>query len=238
MLNSRLYIGTYLGVPVYLHSTWFIMLAFFLMLTTFSAFITILAMFGIILLHEYGHCLAAKYLNYEVIDITMLPMGGVARISIPVRPAHEIFVALAGPFVNVLLIPILYLFSYENDLMYNIHMINIVILVFNLMPAFPLDGGRVFRALCCFVTNRYYATLITGRIGQFLAVLLIGWCAINYDLMGIMVGIFLIIVAQQEISEEKRLRIDFGTDNRDSWTIVLENQRAIEEYQERRRNSP
>jgi Zn-dependent protease len=132
-----------------------------------------------VVLHELGHALMAKKLNIRTNSIVILPIGGVATLDkMPEKPAQELLVALAGPAVNVaiavliaLFVPIrsyfnfdtfileeqLYRATFQNFLFY-LFLANVMLLVFNLVPAFPIDGGRVFRALLSFKLGRVRAT--------------------------------------------------------------------------------
>jgi Zn-dependent protease len=149
-----------------------------------------LALFTLVLLHELGHSLAALGFGISVRDITLLPIGGVARLErMPEKPLHELVVALAGPMVNVvlalILLPIVVALMIERPISFDVSLIrkpgllglstfllmaNITLVVFNMIPAFPLDGGRVFRALLGFFTNYYRATQIAVTVGRIFAI--------------------------------------------------------------------
>lgn len=159
---SEVSLGKWFGIPVYLHMSWVIWIT----LITFLSISTAMVMYGlfaIVLLHEFGHCFAARYFNRKVYDITLYPYGGVASIDIPERPFEEFVVVLCGPLVNVFLVLPLYYFNLPT-----FAKLNMLLLVFNLfLPAFPCDGGRIIRAVLQAITkNRILATTIATRIGQ------------------------------------------------------------------------
>src|SRR5215210_7733529 len=167
-------IGRAFGIDVKVHWTFFLLLAFFAYLgyretgSLANALVTsaiIVALFVCVLLHEFGHSLVAQRLGLEVPDITLLPIGGLARLkSLPEKPWDEVKIAVAGPLVNVVLAPIFFagalalganLSSPVNiieggsigQILAYLGYINVALVVFNMIPAFPMDGGRVLRGL-------------------------------------------------------------------------------------------
>ena len=145
----------------------------------------LLCLFGCVILHELGHCLAARRFGIGTSSITLYPIGGVARLdSFPAVPWHEIVIALAGPAVNVvlalLLLPVVWFGDVpgaENGLpppslmalASTMFAANIAMFLFNLLPAFPMDGGRVLRATLALGGNYSGATLAAARSGQVIA---------------------------------------------------------------------
>jgi Zn-dependent protease len=168
------------GITVYLHWAWFIALYVLVKLSghPYSSIIwnvlQCLALFFIVLMHEFGHQLACRSVGGQTHDIILWPMGGVAYVSPPQRPGAQLWSIAAGPLVNVFLIPILYILvmispDFGNQDVYNlIHMIqniNITLLVFNMLPIYPLDGGQILRSLLWFVFGRANSLLIASIIG-------------------------------------------------------------------------
>jgi Zn-dependent protease len=188
-------LDTPFGFPVIIHWSLFWMTLIGFCLFGLSAIIGTAIVFTIVLLHELGHCYAAHRLGGGVCSILLTPVGGIAGLAMPVDPKKEIVVALAGPLVNVLLIPVFMMFP-EYPIF---GMINMDLLLFNLIPAFPMDFGRVLRCLLCFwLKNRVKATkiaLLVGRIfcGGFIAY---GLYTSNYIL--VMVGVTLIWLGRPE----------------------------------------
>jgi Zn-dependent protease len=165
-----------------------------------TMFFYIICTFGCVLLHEFGHVLSARYFGIGTQDVIILPIGGLARLNkIPEKPMQELIVAIAGPLVNVVLCLIfvailvygygvelyfseLFLDNPPHDLLFELDTsklpnflllmakANFVLTLFNLIPAFPMDGGRVFRALMSMQFSRTRATLIASVLGQICAV--------------------------------------------------------------------
>jgi Zn-dependent protease len=137
--------------------------------------------FGCVLLHEFGHALTARRFGIETEDITLYPIGGVARLHrIPRAPGAELLITLAGPAVNFVLA---FLFaglvsldsatgsiSAFGEFIQELMVVNLVLGLFNLIPAFPMDGGRILRALLSSWLGRAQATIIAARIGRTLAI--------------------------------------------------------------------
>lgn len=172
----------------------------------------ILALFACVVAHEFGHALAARRYGIRTPDITLLPIGGLARLErMPEKPSEEIFVALAGPLVNVVIAAILiFIFGADPGLAAlesiddpsqgfwsKLAMVNIFLVVFNMIPAFPMDGGRVFRALLAMHFKRTRATRIAARVGQGFAFLL-GFVGLLGNPLLIFIAIFVYIAATAE----------------------------------------
>lgn len=210
-MNWSLYVGKISGIKLFIHWTFAFFIAWIIMsniqagessTSIFYMLAFIFSVFVCITLHEFGHALMAKRFNYKTKDITLLPIGGMARMEeIPENPKHELAVAIAGPMVNIVIAAILYPFVYwwgnmpENlmpnfsspdTFLFNLFYTNIFLVVFNLLPAFPMDGGRVFRALLSMKITRVKATNIAARTGQVIS--------IGFFLMGLFVSPFLAII--------------------------------------------
>jgi stage IV sporulation protein FB len=172
----------------------------------------ILLLFVCVLLHEFGHALAGRHYGVQTPDITLLPIGGVARmLAVPDQPKQELVIAIAGPAVNVgiaaILAPVLYftggIFSGPANetrlILNNLLLVNLVLIVFNLLPAFPMDGGRIFRSLLAMKIPWAKATRIAGRTGQVLAVLFCIGGFLQGNFMLFLIALFVFGGAQEEI---------------------------------------
>jgi len=179
----------------------------------------ILTLFLCVLLHELGHVFAARRYGIPTPDITLLPIGGVARLSrMPEKPSEEIVVAIAGPLVTLAIALVLFVvigriadpwdISRLDDpgigFAMKIMTANIVILLFNLIPAFPMDGGRVLRAILASRMTYARATAISASIGQGFA-LILGFLGLLYNPLLIFVALFVYLAAAQE-SASARLK--------------------------------
>jgi len=175
----------------------------------------ILAVFACVTLHELGHALMAARFGIKAKNIVLLPIGGIASIEkFPENPRQELAISIAGPVVNIIIASLLWLILLPNtsfletpqdisimhghDFLYNLRIVNIGLAVFNLIPAFPMDGGRILRALLGFKLNYIQATSIATNVGKFIAVIFIaaGILLINPFLP--VIGIFIIFSASAE----------------------------------------
>lgn len=189
-------IGRLFGIDIFVHFTFLLLLAFILFTSYASSGSTALAVretlfvvmiFTIVVMHEYGHALTARRFGVATRDITLLPIGGVARLErIPENPMQEFLIAIAGPAVNVALAIICFglmvaqgqMFPsslpnlLEGPLLPRLLYVNVMLVVFNLIPAFPMDGGRVLRSLLAMNMDYVRATQIAAWVGQMFAVLM------------------------------------------------------------------
>lgn len=132
--------------------------------------------FLIVLLHEFGHAIAGLYFNLTTRSITLYPIGGVALMDMSsCKTKEEFIIALSGPAVNFALIIPLWLikFLFPNDFNEHLFFVNVVILIFNMIPSYPMDGGRVLRATLALLMKNYEdATIIACHIGKFFCILM------------------------------------------------------------------
>ncbi len=196
------------GIPLFLKPIVFIWMIF---LTISNPDFALLCFFCylITIFHEYGHALAAKYYNYKTNKIELNLIGGAAFVEEIRDYKHQLNVAIAGPLVNLILIPILFLFINLNIFFVKIFVLNFLIMLFNLIPALPLDGGRVFRAVLSMQTSDYlYATKISVILSQiiFSFFVILGFYYQFFTL--IIVGVFLIFSAELELTAVKQQSLE------------------------------
>lgn len=251
-------LGVFGGIPVYIHATFLLIIVWVVLVhwrsgedvsSIIGGVLFVLALFLCVVLHEYGHALTARKFGIRTRDITLLPIGGLARLEkMPDDPAQELWVALAGPAVNVVIAAVLYVWlvltgtlgpldgltmtrgSFAERLM----AVNIFLVVFNLIPAFPMDGGRVLRALLALKTDYTRATQTAATIGQGIA-LLFGFIGLFSNPFLVFIALFVWIGAAQEatmvkvrsalggVPVEKAMLTDFRTVSpRDTLSRLIE----------------
>ena len=188
-------LGSFTGIGIYVHWTMSLLLGVVFVFAlsqgvsmgeTLAALVFVGVLFGCVILHELGHALMAKNFGIPTLDITMYPIGGVARLeSMPREPRHELLIAIAGPAVNLAIAAVLFVvitatgrslalnFFIENDpnVLGSLMWMNLAMVGFNMLPAFPMDGGRVLRAGLATKISYKNATRIAAYVGQGMAVL-------------------------------------------------------------------
>ncbi|CAN5712974.1 site-2 protease family protein [soil metagenome] len=204
-------IGRFAGIDVHIHATFPLLLIWFgfVYWTEFGTIggvlfgvALILVLFLCVLLHEYGHALTARRYGIGTRHITLLPIGGVALLeAMPKEPREEVVVALMGPAVNVAIAAVLFLVLQltgrpgalfelslvQGSFLQSVFFAHIVLALFNMVPAFPMDGGRVLRAALAMRMDRVRATRMAASVGQALAVV--------FGILGLFGNPFLILIA-------------------------------------------
>lgn len=239
-MKNALYLGSVRGIQIYIHWTFLILIGWIVFNNMRSganlpeilwSILFVLTIFACVTFHELGHALTAKRFKIKTRDITLLPIGGVANMeSIPEKPREELLVALAGPAVNVVISGILFLaigstVTEESFLqlktingrnfLFALMFVNLWLALFNLIPAFPMDGGRVFRAILAFWMDRVRATFIAARLGQLLAMgfVLLG---LFYNPFLVFIGVFVFLGAQAEADQTQTNSMMEGSIVRDA----------------------
>lgn len=179
-------------IDVKVHGTFFLLIAWFGFIfyrqggtpAMIDGILFVLLIFLCVVLHEFGHALAARRYGIKTHDITLLPIGGVARLEkMPDKPGEEVVVALAGPAVNIIIAIALWIAiglfggipkpemmeQMRTPLLLRLFTVNIWLVLFNMIPAFPMDGGRVFRAVLAMRMNYARATHVAASVGQAVA---------------------------------------------------------------------
>ena len=214
-------LGRFAGIDVYIHATFLLLLAW----VGYSQWLSnrnwgevlngilfILALFLCVVLHEYGHALTARRYGIRTRDITLYPIGGVARLErMPEKPVEELWVALMGPAVNVVIGALLLVYLVATNTLVPFHQVNVgsgsvferlmivnfTLVLFNLLPAFPMDGGRVLRALLAMRMEYVRATHVAAVIGQGMAFVL-GFIGLFGNPFLLFIALFVWIGASQE----------------------------------------
>ena len=225
-------VGKYFNIPVYIHWTF----SFIILLVGYEAYKAgmnqyevlafasyIFCVFLCVVLHEYGHALMARRFGIGTQDILITPIGGLARLyGLPQEPKGELYIAFAGPLVNLAIAISFFLGLYFSGVFLNplyidivgvdlintmtsvigfLHLIlflNIVLFTFNMIPAFPMDGGRILRALLSFKLDRVKATFYASIVGRVMAIAFVAFASYN-RLPGLFfIGIFIFLMAGRE----------------------------------------
>lgn len=224
---KSLQVGTFFGIPIKIHWTFSLLWLFMIGVgifngsdatTLISLSFFIISMFICVILHEYGHALTARKYGIKTLDIIISPIGGIARLQkLPEKPIHELIVAIAGPLVNLFIAIVLAIIVYFgfNEVDFStpeelvellstplgflsmLIWINTVLFVFNLVPAFPMDGGRILRAFLSMKYGKVKGTQYASVVGRILAIGFI--CAgIFMSYILIFIGVFVYIMAKSE----------------------------------------
>lgn len=238
-MKGTLNLGKVSGIKILVHWTFLFLIAWIVYLeikqggTMNSSLMNIafvLVLFVCVVLHELGHALMAKRFNISTQKITLLPIGGVASLEkMPEKPQEELLVAIAGPLVNVaialllaLVVPVGYYLNLDTEgteellgtisaqnFLFYLLVANVMLVLFNLIPAFPMDGGRMLRAILAMRMNRQKATGIAASLGQFLAfVFLI--MGLLYNPFLILISLFIFLAATSEYRMERELSLMAG----------------------------
>ena len=222
-------VGSVAGIALYLHATFLLLLAYVAIAeyqrsgsagAALNGVVFVVAVFATVVLHELGHALAARRYGIATRDITLLPIGGIARLErMPRDPRQEMVVALAGPAVNVVIAAILFVALMlsggmpdvmegaalsdgflERGFFARLLAVNVWLVLFNMIPAFPMDGGRVLRAALAMRTDDYAeATERAARVGRFFALLfgIIGLFVVSNPML-VLVALFVWLAAAGE----------------------------------------
>jgi len=271
-MKLNLHLGKYFGIPVTLHWTFIFlpMITVYWAITKGADLSTIFLLLGLVslificvVLHEFGHALMAKRYGIKTKDIILLPICGLARLErLPDRPIHELLVAIAGPMVNLFLamtiaISLFFMPAVSTSTIAELSngqvslvsfpfilvAFNLAMVVFNLFPIFPMDGGRILRSLLAMKFRPNQATTWASYIGQFfsIVIVLLGFWLGDYVLS--MTGVFVFLLAAREQSIVKHndymnqaplsemVNTDFTILGKDDLVALVTNQIAVTEEQ-------
>lgn len=224
-MRWSLKIGSLAGIGIFVHWTFLLIIGWIVLIfmmrghgasAAAEGVLFVLALFGCVVLHELGHALTARRYNIPTRDITLLPIGGVARIErMPEDPSQEFWVAVAGPAVNVAIAVLLGLLlssigamkpltevqwveGTAADFWLRLMWFNLFLVVFNLLPAFPMDGGRILRSILARKLDFVRATRIAATVGQGMAIFFGFLGLINFHPFLILIALFVFLGAQVE----------------------------------------
>jgi Zn-dependent protease len=216
-------LGTAFGIGIYVHWTFLLLLGYVFFKTldfgppaAVFMMALVLAVFACVVLHELGHALAARRFGIGTRDITLYPIGGVARLErMSERPMEELVIAMAGPAVNVVIACLLFGLLWlagspvfhdltaslgHADFLSALLVLNLWLVLFNLVPAFPMDGGRVLRALLALRLGHVRATRIAAALGVVMAALMLIWGFAWDAPTAMLVAVFVFFAGQQELA--------------------------------------
>jgi len=203
------------GISINIHVTFLLLLVLFLS-GGIKWMALLMGVFFFVTLHEICHSLVARHYGIEVREITLLPIGGVASMSsMPEKPSQEFFISIAGPLFNLLVVAVFYLplknFLGPEILFYRplsvatwpltlayLYWINLMLAIFNLIPAFPMDGGRVLRSLLAQKMGYQKATKIAVNLGHIFALIFAYFGIIRFNIILIAIAIFIYVAASNE----------------------------------------
>ncbi len=205
MFRNSSEIGRLFGIKIRVHWTMLLLAAWIFLsglvtgggsVAAVTTLIFVAAIFACVLFHEIGHALAARQFGIATHDITLLPIGGVAALTrMPKDPLQELWIAAAGPLVNVAIATLIFAVltvgsvsgsSPAGHFFWQLGLVNVALVLFNMIPAFPMDGGRILRALLAMIMNHASATRIAATVGQV--------SAVGLGLLGLFSGNFMLVL--------------------------------------------
>jgi Zn-dependent protease/CBS domain-containing protein len=230
------------GVPVRIHVTFWLLLVYVWWVANATGHSPamqvglVASIFLCVLLHEIGHVLVARRFGIATRSITLYPIGGISRLESMGEPRQEAWIALVGPLVSLLIGGAIWLGlvlaggglhwaaigTGKGSFLEWLAVANLVLGVFNLLPVFPMDGGRAFRALLALELGKSRATEVAARVGQVLAAVLGAYAFLTADLILILVAVFLFLGAQAEASMQSLQDLAHGHRVRDAMITDFE----------------
>jgi Zn-dependent protease len=212
------------GISINIHITFLLLPVLFYFKEGLSGVLLVIIIFACVTFHELTHSLVAKKFGIGVRDITLLPIGGVASMSkMPESPKQEFLISVSGPLSNIFLAAVFFLIFYYTpwiprevlrhplsgeSLIYTVAWLpwaNMMLAVFNMLPAFPMDGGRVLRAILSIRMNYAKATRIAVGIGHIFAIIFGFWGLVTGNIFLILIALFIYIAASAEEAQVNML---------------------------------
>lgn len=202
-------IGRLFGVEIQINLLLLIFLGFYLLTGGLAPFLVISLLFLCVLMHEFGHVFAARGFGIKCFGIILTPLGGIALLDLPrtaktYRPFQEFVIAFAGPLVTLATVFALFPFIRSYPILAQLYKFNIILFVFNLLPIFPMDGGRIFKSIVAMFLNHRKAGRTAGAVGMVLGVAMTAYFISNLMFMGMLIGGFMTLSAYAEFKENKK----------------------------------
>jgi Zn-dependent protease len=198
--NNAILIGRVAGIPIRLHISLPIVVLIFAAMAGrnfLEVIVFALGLFGSVALHELGHSLVAQKKGSYIHEIVLYPFGGAAKIvNIPKKPIDEIWVALAGPGVSLVLA--LIFLGIGTGVTNALSQINLMLFGFNVLPVFPMDGGRVLRAALCMKKSRVQATRIAAEVAKYFCLIFVIYGILKLELVLIFIGFYIYAMGRNE----------------------------------------
>lgn len=226
------------GIQVSLHWTWFL-IAYYRFQTGKEAYQNpawmlgeYVTLFGIVLLHEFGHSLACRSVGGSADRIILWPFGGIAFVQPPHRPGAFLWSIAAGPLVNVVLLPILFGINYlafhgnfvinrdEALFLTMVFKINLALLVFNILPVYPLDGGQIFQSILWFFIGYAKSIIVAAGLGLVVGVAVVGYAFLNSEWWLGLIAIFLISQSWRSFQNAREI-LKYEKEQRNSTVIDI-----------------
>lgn len=221
-MGNSLRLGNLFGIDVYLDGSFLLLVLYFVLMSGGNPsdiiynVLFLIPLFGIIVLHELGHALTARAFGIDTLDIILSPLGGVARLKGQARHHwQDLLITLAGPAVNFWLAILLWVFMevtmasgsetligmnfFAGGLVFRLFYVNVILMLFNMLPAFPLDGGRALRSILSMITGDYRrSTVISANVGKVFAVLFVAFGLTGGNIFLVFIGAFVFMAAMRE----------------------------------------
>ncbi len=212
------------GIDVHLHWAWALVAYYFYLQGKDSydnpiwSMAEVLALFGIVLMHEYGHALACRSVGGKALNIMLWPLGGVAYVQPPFRPGAMLWSIVAGPLVNVVLLPICYgayyfypriIEDFDVDILlflFMLYRINLALLIFNMLPIYPLDGGKIVWSVLWFFIGPSRSLTFASYLGLVGVAAGIGYALVEQSLWLILIAVFAASQCKRGLQEAKLLK--------------------------------
>ncbi len=231
---KTIYFGTLSGIRLYVHWTFWILILYLVIRDlgsglshTLTSVLFVFAIFFCVFLHELGHAFSGRWFGVKTHDITLYPIGGVARMQlVETTPFAELVITACGPLVNLAIALLLFLtfpmsFSFEEasdihglGFVQHLFLVNIALFCFNLLPVYPMDGGRILRAILRYFVSRENAVVWTARLGQVLAGAFVLYGLFTFQILLVVIFGLMFLACSAELFQAKLRKAMHQTEER------------------------